>query len=95
MGAAISGGIEVLSSGVKLLDGEINGEEFTANVVRETAGGGLAAAAGSTAAIVASAGAATVLASVSAPVWIPAAIGVGAALAVGSVVKGIWDSIFD
>ena len=95
MGAAISGGIEVLSSGVKLLDGEINGEEFTANVVRETAGGGLAAAAGSTAATVASAGAATVLASVSAPVWIPAAIGVGAALAVGSVVKGIWDSIFD
>ena len=59
IGAAISGGIEVLSSGAKFLDGEIDGEEFAGNVVREAAGGGVSAA------------------------------------AVGSVVKGIWDEIFD
>lgn len=95
LGAAISGGIEVLSSGAKFIDGEIDGGEFAANVARETVGGGLAAAAGTAAASVASAGAATVLAAASAPVWAPVAVGVGAALAVGSVVKGIWDSIFD
>ena len=95
VGAAISAGIEVFSSGAKLIDGEIDSEEFVCNVAREGVGGGLAAASASAAATVASTAAATALATVSAPVWVPVAVGVGAAVAVGSVVKGIWDSIFD
>ena len=95
VGAAISAGIEVFSSGAKFIDGEIDGEEFVCNVAREGVGGGLAAASASAVATVASTAAATALATVSAPVWIPVAVGVGAAVAVGSVVKGIWDSIFD
>ncbi|MBR1486677.1 MAG: hypothetical protein IJ859_06965, partial [Synergistaceae bacterium] len=95
IGAALSAGIEVFSSGAKLLDGEIDGEEFVCNVARETVGGGISAAAATTAATLASTGAATVLAATSAPVWIPVAVGVGAAVAVGSIVKDIFDSIFD
>lgn len=93
-GAVLSGGVEAVISGVKLAKGEIDGEEFVGNVARETVGGGLSAAAGTAAATVVSAGAATVLASVSAPVWVPGAIAVGAAVAVGSGVKALWDGIW-
>ena len=95
VGAVISGGIEVLSSGVKLANGEIDGEEFVANVAREGIGGGLAAAGGTAAATVAGAGAATLLAATTAPAWVPVAVGVGAAVAVGSAIKSLWDSFWD
>ena len=95
VGAAVSAGVEVISSGVKLANGDISGEEFVGNVAKETVGGGLAAAGGSAAATVVATGAATALAATTAPVWVPAAIGIGAAVAVGSAIKGIWDSIWD
>ena len=95
MGAALSGGIEAVTSGVKLLQGEIDGEEFAGNVAKETVGGGLSAAAGTVAATTVGAGAAAALAAVSAPVWLPGAIAVGAAVAVGSGVKALWDSLWD
>lgn len=94
-GAAISGGIEVVSSAIKFADGEIDGGEFVGNVAKETVGGGLSAAGGSVAATAAATGAATLLAATAAPVWVPAAVGVGAAVAVGSAIKGLWDCIFD
>lgn len=93
-GAAISGGLEVLSSGKDLFDGYIDGGEFVANVAKETAGGGISAAASSVAATAVATTAATVLASTTAPVWAPAAIGIGAAVAVGSAVKSAWDSFW-
>ena len=65
------------------------------NVAKETVGGGLAAAGGSAAASLAAAGAATVLAATTAPVWLPGAISIGAAVVVGSVIKGAWDALFD
>lgn len=95
VGAAVSGGIEVLSAGKYLLDGKIDGGEFTGRVAKETVGGGLSAAAGGAAATAAATTAATFLAATTAPVWVPAAIGIGAAVAVGSAVKGVWDSIWD
>lgn len=94
-GAAVSGGIEVIASGIQLAKGEIDGGEFVSNVAKETVGGGLSAAGGSVAATAAAAGTATLLAATAAPVWVPAAVGVGAAVAVGSAIKGIWDSIFE
>lgn len=94
-GAVISGGIEVVSSAIKLSQGEIDGGEFVGNVAKETVGGGLSAAGGSVAATAAATGAATLLAATSAPVWVPAAVGIGAAVAVGSAIKSFWDSIFD
>lgn len=95
VGGAISGGIEVISSGIKLANGDIDGGEFVGNVAKETVGGGLAAAGGSAAATVVATGAATALAATTAPLWVAPAIGIGAAVAVGSVIKGIWDSIWD
>jgi hypothetical protein len=95
MGAGVSGAIEILSSGKSLLDGEIDGSEFTSNVAKETVGGGLSAAAGGAAATAVATTAAGLLTASTAPVWVPAALGVGAAVAVGSAVKGIWDSIWD
>lgn len=94
-GAAISGGIEVLSSGVKLLEGEIDGEEFVGNVARETVGGGLSAAGGSAAATAVGTVAAGLLTGTTAPLWVPGAIAVGAAVAVGSGIKSLWDCLFD
>ena len=93
-GAMLSGGIEVAVSGYKFINGEIEGEEFIGNVARETVGGGISAAAGSAAATVAATGAATLLAATSAPLWVPAAVGVGAAVAIGSCVKSFWDSLW-
>lgn len=93
-GAVLSGGIEAAISGYSLINGEIDGEEFVGNVARETVGGGLSAAAGSAAATVAATGAATVLAATSAPLWVPAAVGIGAAVAIGSCVKSFWDSLW-
>lgn len=95
IGAAISGGIEVISSGIKLANGEINEEEFALNVTKETVGGGLSAAGGTAAATVAAAGAATVLGTATSAVWIPAAVGVGTAIAVGSVIKDVWDLLWE
>ena len=94
-GAVISGGIEAVSSGVKLAKGEIDGGEFAANVAKETAGGGLAAAGGTAAASATAAAAAAVLAGTAAPLWVPGAIAVGAAVAVGSGIKSLWDLLWD
>ncbi len=94
-GAIVSGGIEAISSGKEFLDGDIDGEEFATRVVKETVGGGISAAAGGAAATAAATTAAGVLATTTAPVWIPAAIGLGAAMAVGSVAKGVWDFFCD
>ena len=95
VGAVISGGIEVISSGIKLAHYEIDGEDFAKNVARETIGGGISAAGGSTVATVVAAGAATALSATTAPIWVPAAVGIGAAVAVGSVIKNIWDFFWD
>lgn len=95
IGAAISGGIEVISAGKDLIDGRIDGGEFTSRVVKETAGGGLSAAAGGVVATATVTTAAGVLATTTAPVWAPAAIAVGSAVVVGSAVKGIWDALWD
>lgn len=95
VGGAISGGIELISSGVKLANGEIDGGEFVGNVAKETVGGGLAAAGGSAAATAAAAGTATLLAATAAPVWVPAAVGLGVAVAIGSGIKSLWDCLCD
>ncbi len=97
VGAAVSGGLECILSGVKWAKGEIDGGEFAGNVARETFGGGLAAGAGAVAGTAASAGAATLLAGATftAPLWAPAAVGFGAAVGVGCAVKGLWDCLFD
>ena len=95
VGAALSGGVEAVISAVKLAEGEIDGEEFVGNVVRETVGGGISAAAGTAAAAVVGTGAAAALASVSAPLWMPGAIAVGAAVAVGSGIKALWDCLWE
>ncbi len=97
VGAVISGGIETISSGVKLAKGEIKGGEFMKNVTKETVGGGISAAGGSVAASAVGAGTATLIAGTalaSAPI-IPVVAAGAAAIAVGSAIKGIWDSLFD
>lgn len=91
VGAAVSSGIEVCTSGSKYYKGEITGKEFAENVAKETVGGGLAAAAGSAAATLVASGTATILAATSVPVIIPAAAGFAAAIAVGGIVKKGWD----
>lgn len=93
-GGAISGGLEVISAGMDLLKGDIDGGEFVGRVAKETVGGGISAAGGSAAATVVSAGAASVLAATAAPVWVPAALGLGVAVVAGSFIKDIWDAIF-
>lgn len=92
-GAALSGAIEAVSSGVKLAKGEIDGGEFAANVAQEALGGGFAAAGGTAAATAVSIGAATLLAGTTAPLWLPSAVGVGAAVAAGSAIKSAWDGV--
>lgn len=92
-GAVLSGVIETASSGVKLVNGDIDGGEFAANVAQEAVGGYLAAAGGSAAATAAGIGAATLLAGSTAPLWVPGAVAVGAAVAAGSVVKSVWDDV--
>lgn len=94
VGATISGGMEIINSGIKLANYEIDGAEFLGNVAKEAAGGGLAAAGGNIAATAAAAGAATLLASSTAPVWIPAAVAVGVAVSVGTGIKKIWDNVW-
>lgn len=94
-GAALSGVIEAVSSGVKLAKGEIDGGEFAANVAQEALGGGFAAAGGTAAATAVSIGAATLLAGTTAPLWLPGAVGVGAAVAAGSAIKSAWDGVAD
>ena len=94
-GALLSGGIELINSGVKLANYEIDGGEFVGNVVKETVGGGVSAAGASVAATAAATGVATVLAATTAPVWVPAAVGVAAAVAAGSAIKNTWDKICD
>lgn len=92
-GAVLSGVIETASSGVKLVNGDIDGGEFAANVAQEAVGGYLAAAGGSAAATAAGIGAATLLAGSTAPLWVPGAVAVGAAVAAGSVVKSVWGNV--
>ena len=95
VGAAFSGGIELINSGIKLANYEIDGGEFVGNVVKETVGGGVSAAGASVAASVVATGAATALAATTAPVWVPAAVGVATAVAAGSAIKSAWDKICD
>ena len=92
-GAVVGGGIEAVRAGIDLVDGKIDGEEFAGRVAKETVGGGLSAAGGSVAASVAATGAATVLATTAAPVWVPAVVGVGAAIVVGGAVKSCFDNV--
>lgn len=91
----LSGGIEAVGSGIKLANGEIDGEEFAVNVARETVTGAASAAAASTAFSVVSAGAATALATTTAPLWLPAAAGVAVSMAVGGIAKNLLDGLFD
>lgn len=93
-GGAISGGIETVCAGMDLLEGNIDGGEFVSRVTKETIGGGVSAAGASMAATAVSGGVATILAATAAPAWVPAAVGIGAAVVVGSFIKDIWDSIF-
>lgn len=95
VGAIVSGGIEMINSGIKLANYEIDGAEFVGNVAKETVGGGLSAAGGSVAATTAAAGVATLLAPTTAPLWIPAAVGIGAAIVVGSGIKALWDLFWE
>jgi hypothetical protein len=94
-GAALSGSIEIVQSGIKLIEGKIDGEELVKNVAKETAGGALAAAGASTAAGAAAAGAATLLAGTAAPILLPAAVGIGVAVVTGSIIKEVWDTFCD
>lgn len=94
-GGLLSGGIEAVGSGIKLANGEIDGEEFAGNVARETVTGAASAAAASTAFSVVSAGAATALATTTAPLWLPAAAGVAVSMAVGGIAKNLLDGLFD
>lgn len=94
-GAVISGAIETVSAGVELAEGGIDGGEFVGRVAKETVGGGLSAAGATGAATLVSAGTATLLAATAAPVWVPAAVGIGAALAVGTAIKSLWDAIWE
>ena len=86
-GAVLSGAIEVVSSGAKMAKGEIDGSEFVANVVQETAGGG------SVAATAAGIGTATLLAGSTAPLWVPGAVAIGAAVVAGNAIKSVWDEV--
>ncbi len=100
MGAAISVGIEVVSSGSDWLDGEITTGEFACKVAKEGAGGGLSAAAATTAGSVATGAAATGLTSMGVGAGIaataaPVVIGAVAAIVVGACVKKVFDSIID
>ena len=94
VGAVVSGGVEALTAGKDWKNGKISGGEFAGKVAKESVGGGLSAAAGGVAATVAATTAASILATSTAPVWVPAAIGIGAAVAIGSAAKGLWDSIW-
>lgn len=94
-GGLLSGGIEAVGSGIKLANGEIDGEEFAGNVARETVTGAASAAVASTAFSVVSAGAATALATTTAPLWLPAAAGVAVSMAVGGIAKNLLDGLFD
>jgi hypothetical protein len=85
----------MVQSGVKFIEGEIDGEEFVNNVAKETAGGALAAAGASTAAGAAAAGAATLLAGTAAPILLPAAVSIGVAVVTGSIIKEVWDTFCD
>lgn len=95
VGAAISGGVEILSSGYQWMSGEIDGEEFACNVARETVGGGIAAGLSTAAASAVSTAAASALAATSAPVWVPAAAAIGTLFVVGTAAKELWDCIFE
>ena len=85
-------GIQVLCPGVKLINSQVDIKEFICNVAKETAGGELAVAASAIAARAAYTAAAAALvssgAAVTAPLQAPAAV------VAGSIVKGLWDSIF-
>lgn len=93
-GAAVSGGFEIVCAGSELVEGEIDGEEFLDRVAKETVGGGLSAAGGSVAAAFASAGIATLFGPKIPPI-IPAAVGIGTAIAAGTVIKNFYDDICD
>ena len=90
IGAAVSGGIELCTSGRKYIKGEISGKDFTGRVAQEAVGGGLSAACGSGVATLVASGVASSAAAATAPVWIPAAAGVATAAAAGFVVQKVW-----
>ncbi len=89
-GAAVSGGLAALTSGVQLLEGDIDGSEFAGNVADAAVKGGLSAAGASVAGTAASAGVATVLAGTAASPMLPAIAGVAAALGAGAAIAGGW-----
>lgn len=95
VGAALSGGFEMISSGIRLVKQEIDGGEFLGNMAKEMVGGGLAAAGGSAAATASAVGTATLLAATVAPAWVPGAVAVGAAVTVGTGIKVLWDGLTD
>ena len=94
-GALVSGGLEVVSSGKKFVDGDITAGEFAGRVAKETAGGGISAAAGGVAGSVAATASAGLLATAGAPALVPIAIGFCAATVVASGVKDVWDWLTD
>ena len=95
VGAVLSGGFEVINSGMKLVNYEIDGGEFVANVAKEAVGGGVSAACASAAATAAAAATATALAATAAPFWVPAAAGAAVAIGAGSTIKSGWDTLCD
>lgn len=99
---AINGCITAVCSLGDLVDGKINGAEYVGRVTKETVGGGIAAGVATIASSAAAAGTASVLATAGASALIggtaavaaPLVVGFGAAVVVGNVVKGLFDSIF-
>lgn len=94
-GAAVSAGFTAITSGSDWLDGKISTSEYIGKVTKEGVGGGISAAAGAGAATVATGVVATALASVSAPVWVPLAVGTVVTVGVASAVKELWDALWD
>ena len=89
--AVLAGGVEVVRSGKKYLDGDISAGEFAGNVAKESVGSGISFAAAG----VAGTAVAGVSLLASAPAWVPAVIGLGVATAVSSGIKGLWDDFWD
>jgi hypothetical protein len=89
VGAAVSGGAEVVRSGVKLAKGEIGCSQFVGNVAKEGVGGGLASVGGTVAG-----GLAVAAIGVTAPLWV-GLTGLGTAVVVGAGIKNAWNSLWD
>lgn len=93
-GAAIGVGIEVISSGLEFKKGNIGKSEYAFNIGASGVVSGAAGATGGAVSLLAAAGVATALtgAAISAPVWLPTAVGIGASVVAGGAVAtcGKW-----